>query len=416
MKKQISEAIRNTPDTVLLGVVTIINQDFSSVISDEYNPHIVIIEYHTPVKPGASVIDSINKLKMFNPKLRVIYYYGSIEDQKDFERVSEILIENEITEIIFGEECLKRLCENIQTPMTPDKYIEQFACANKTAEFKFPQAKPPQEEELENIAEDVPIIRLVKPKKPVNSKYLLIGISCCFILAVPTVLLLSHRNEKTTATAASTAASSDSFQSTTTAPEGTTNATSIFSSEGTTTQPTVTVIPQNTTPNVPPVVTTKAPSVTTAPYAPPYNPIVTQVPVMTTTPVTTARPIITTAPVTTAPVTTTATPTAKPVVTTTKAPVVTTPPTPTIPVLINTISLSHYSPITLKAGQTFKVVPKILPSNATNKTLAWVSASPLVATVSSDGTVTARSSGKAIITCWTTDGTNLSASCMVTVQ
>ena len=162
-----------------------------------------------------------------------------------------------------------------------------------------------------------------------------------------------------------------------------------------TSAPVTTITPQNTYyPS--PQGTTRTPSVT----SPPYAPVTTKPHYVTTAPNTTTRPKVTT--------------TVKPVVTT-KAPVVTTPPTPTIPVLINTISLAHYINITLKAGQTFKAVPKIYPTNATNKTLTWVSASPLVATVGSDGTITARGSGKAIITCWTTDGTNLSASCMVTV-
>lgn len=56
------------------------------------------------------------------------------------------------------------------------------------------------------------------------------------------------------------------------------------------------------------------------------------------------------------------------------------------------------------------------PANADNTALQWSSDNEEVATVSQDGTVTAKSAGTATITATTTDGSNISASCKVTVQ
>ena len=56
----------------------------------------------------------------------------------------------------------------------------------------------------------------------------------------------------------------------------------------------------------------------------------------------------------------------------------------------------------------------MLPLGATNKRLNWTSSKPGVATVE-DGVVTAVGVGTAIITATTTDGTNISATCNVTV-
>jgi len=56
----------------------------------------------------------------------------------------------------------------------------------------------------------------------------------------------------------------------------------------------------------------------------------------------------------------------------------------------------------------------VTPSGA-SETFKWTSSKPAVATVSSEGKLTAKSIGTAIITCSTTDGSNLKATCKVTV-
>ena len=67
-------------------------------------------------------------------------------------------------------------------------------------------------------------------------------------------------------------------------------------------------------------------------------------------------------------------------------------------------------------GEVMQLNATVLPGDATNRVVAWGSSNPAVATVSNEGLVTALTEGTAIITAMTTDGSNLSASCVVTVS
>lgn len=71
---------------------------------------------------------------------------------------------------------------------------------------------------------------------------------------------------------------------------------------------------------------------------------------------------------------------------------------------------------TLKAkGETFTIIPAVLPENATNKNVSFKSSDESVATVNSNGVVTAVANGTATITAVTEDG-NKTAECKVTVN
>ena len=70
----------------------------------------------------------------------------------------------------------------------------------------------------------------------------------------------------------------------------------------------------------------------------------------------------------------------------------------------------------INVGETKKIEAKILPDNASEKTLTWSSDDPSVATVDSNGNVTGKSKGTVKITARTTDGTDLKAECTVTVK
>ena len=72
------------------------------------------------------------------------------------------------------------------------------------------------------------------------------------------------------------------------------------------------------------------------------------------------------------------------------------------------------SSMTLAQGDSRALYPIVLPENASDKTVTWSSSNPSVATVDSNGVVTAVSVGTATVTVWTTDG-NKSATCIVTV-
>lgn len=69
----------------------------------------------------------------------------------------------------------------------------------------------------------------------------------------------------------------------------------------------------------------------------------------------------------------------------------------------------------LIVGQTDTLTATVTPDSAANQSITWTSSDPNVATVDLAGKVTAIKSGTATITATTTDGSNLSASCVVTV-
>lgn len=84
-------------------------------------------------------------------------------------------------------------------------------------------------------------------------------------------------------------------------------------------------------------------------------------------------------------------------------------------ILVTGLSLNVTSK-NLNVNQTFRLTATVTPDYATNKTINWASSNPSVASVDSTGFVTALSAGTATITATTTDGSNLSASCEVTVS
>jgi len=68
----------------------------------------------------------------------------------------------------------------------------------------------------------------------------------------------------------------------------------------------------------------------------------------------------------------------------------------------------------LKVDESKKLVATVMPANATNKQVTWASDKPAVATVSQDGTVTAKEEGTAQITVKTVNGGKI-ARCKITV-
>ena len=70
--------------------------------------------------------------------------------------------------------------------------------------------------------------------------------------------------------------------------------------------------------------------------------------------------------------------------------------------------------LTLAAGENAKLSAKVTPANATNKRVTWSSSDEAIATVDSEGKVTANAAGTATITATTKEG-NKTATCTVTV-
>lgn len=92
-------------------------------------------------------------------------------------------------------------------------------------------------------------------------------------------------------------------------------------------------------------------------------------------------------------------------------------PKPTEPEVVKVSSITLNPDISLKIeeGNSSKITATVVPSNATNSSVKWVSSSPDVATVDDSGNVTAIKAGSTTITCTAVDGSGVSAVCHVTV-
>ncbi len=85
-----------------------------------------------------------------------------------------------------------------------------------------------------------------------------------------------------------------------------------------------------------------------------------------------------------------------------------------IPTLATSITIDK-SEISLEAKETDTLVATIFPELATEKSVEWSSSDESIATVDANGLVTAIAVGETTITATTVDGSNLSATCKVTV-
>ena len=88
-------------------------------------------------------------------------------------------------------------------------------------------------------------------------------------------------------------------------------------------------------------------------------------------------------------------------------------PVHVLPIPVSSVSLSQTS-VRITKGSYHNLVATVLPENATDKSVTWRSSNTSVATVDSDGKVTAKAVGSATITVTTTDG-GKTATCAVTV-
>ncbi|MCI8272484.1 MAG: Ig domain-containing protein [Clostridia bacterium] len=87
----------------------------------------------------------------------------------------------------------------------------------------------------------------------------------------------------------------------------------------------------------------------------------------------------------------------------------------TIGVKVKSITLDKTQAIVAPSGR-LQLVPTILPENAENKKLTWSSSKPEIATVDENGIVVGIALGDAVVTATTTDGSNLSTKCNITVK
>ena len=85
-------------------------------------------------------------------------------------------------------------------------------------------------------------------------------------------------------------------------------------------------------------------------------------------------------------------------------------------VILVTIITINNSSLTLQTGQSEVLTATVKPDNATDKSVSWSSDNTSVATIDSNGKVTAKGEGNATITCKANDGSGVSATCIITVS
>lgn len=84
------------------------------------------------------------------------------------------------------------------------------------------------------------------------------------------------------------------------------------------------------------------------------------------------------------------------------------------PIIAESITLDKKELVMIK-GKTDRLTPVILPNNVTDKSVTWTSSDDNVVTVDDDGNLEAVGEGSAEVTAATNDGSDLSATCKVTV-
>ena len=89
--------------------------------------------------------------------------------------------------------------------------------------------------------------------------------------------------------------------------------------------------------------------------------------------------------------------------------------TVTNPIKVSSLTLNKTSQ-TIYKGYTFSLKVTVTPTNATNKNVTYKSSNASVATVDSNGKITAKATGTAIITVTAADGSGKTAICKITVK
>lgn len=84
-------------------------------------------------------------------------------------------------------------------------------------------------------------------------------------------------------------------------------------------------------------------------------------------------------------------------------------------ILISELSLNKES-ISLTIGESFQLIASVLPKNATETKLSWVSSDETIATIDQAGFVTAVANGEAIITVSSINNPNITATCRIIVR
>ena len=155
VRKPFEDMLKTVNDCTLLGTETAIRHNFSDIICNKYNPHIVMLVRGVVVSQKPDLKNIIPEIRAKRPSIRFIYVYGDISDQDEFEKTYSFLTENNIFDIVVGQKTDVEFAEIIGNPMTKEQ-LEQAINAENTAEEQ-PEAEEIQEEKQTEQVEKIPV-------------------------------------------------------------------------------------------------------------------------------------------------------------------------------------------------------------------------------------------------------------------
>lgn len=152
--KKTFEAVIQDSNNTLLGCEYQIRNGFIRKVTDDYNPHIIVIHRNAPVKDDIQIKDVIALLRIKKPNMRIIYVYGNVSDHEHFDDLYNYLVNNcQIYDIIYKKKTNEQMLGIIENPMT----LKDLLNENKEEESDDIVVEEPEEEEKEIEATEVDI-------------------------------------------------------------------------------------------------------------------------------------------------------------------------------------------------------------------------------------------------------------------
>lgn len=155
VRKPFEDMLKTVNDCTLLGTETAIRHNFSDIICNKYNPHIVMLVRGVIVSQKADLKKIIPEIRAKRPSIRFIYVYGDISDQGEFEKTYSFLTENNIFDIVVGQKTDAEFAEIIANPMSREQ-LELSISAENTAEEQPEIVEEIEEKQTEQV-EKIPV-------------------------------------------------------------------------------------------------------------------------------------------------------------------------------------------------------------------------------------------------------------------
>lgn len=158
VRKPFEDMLKAVNDCTILGTETAIRHNFSDIICNKYNPHIVMIVRGVVISQKTEFKKIIPEIRAKRPSVRVIYVYGDISDQDDeFEKTYSFLTENGIFDIVIGQKTDAEFAEIISSPMTKEQLKQAInANAENTTEEQPEIVEEIEEKQTEQV-EKIPV-------------------------------------------------------------------------------------------------------------------------------------------------------------------------------------------------------------------------------------------------------------------